>query len=250
MPEFGTVEIPYPAAGTVPDVPADLLLMAQRIAALLDPVATVAALPASGEYTGQTKTVQSTPGALWSWSGVAWVMYGEAFFADAGARTTAIPAPVAGMRSRLADGTRWVYTSAWVSLVPHAEWTATSASNASAGTNSVGTLVDVVGKTNDTAFATNSTNVITIVADGIYAMDFWGSLPVSPTGVTYIQAVVSGMTPSAVFKANGSTVSGAWGGALFAGTFLAAGTTITLSYFHTSAGAQVLTSGYALSRIG
>lgn len=146
---------------------------------------------------------------------------------------------------------RYRFTStagAYVPIIPHAEWTATSASNASGTTSSVGTLNDVTAKTNDTAFATNATNVITITEEGIYALDAAVSLPINPTGAAYVQAVVSGLTPGA-FKANATTVSGSFGGSLFANLLLPAGATITLSYFHTSSGAQVLTSLYALTRV-
>lgn len=65
----------------------------------------VADMSALGSATGMDAQdlaiVDTIRGAYFTYSGSAWVMSGVAQFADASARNSAIPSPVAGMRSRL-----------------------------------------------------------------------------------------------------------------------------------------------------
>lgn len=81
------------------------------------PVATIAALPSTGNYAGRRRVVTATPGATWEYT-TAWTMRGVAQFADQTARDAAIPSPGVGMRSKLATelfarryssvGNRWI----------------------------------------------------------------------------------------------------------------------------------------------
>ena len=128
----------------------------------------------------------------------------------------------------------------------HAELNGLSASAASSSTNSIGTLQRTTANSNDSLFATIAGNVITVTEDGIYALDCWGSIPAAPTGPFYVTA----NTLSRAFRVFGTTVSGSLGGSMFSGLYLAAGATITLDFFHTSAAARILTSAFALTRIG
>jgi hypothetical protein len=128
----------------------------------------------------------------------------------------------------------------------HAEWSSVSASSASGSSSSVGNLVVTTAMTTDTAFATVATNKITVVSDGIYALDCSAALPASPTGLYWVQAIANGV----VYKVYGSNASGSLGGSFFAALKLPAGTQITLEFFHQSAASRVLTGVFALTRIG
>jgi len=131
----GTVGIggfPYTLSGEVPDMPAITLAQAQRLADILDPVPTIADLPASGNWIGRTKVVQSYPGAEFQWNGTAWKLQGEIVFANYGALTSFMgtPANVAvlrsGSRAWISDigqpmsytGTAWNFSSASFPITP------------------------------------------------------------------------------------------------------------------------------------
>lgn len=103
MPTIGEAGYRYPSSGVRPDVPLHLQQLAQDVARVTDSVATVADLPVVDNWAGRVKVVRSTSGAFWQWNGATWSMHGVANFANAAARSAAIPSPTAGMRSFLDD---------------------------------------------------------------------------------------------------------------------------------------------------
>jgi len=118
----GTRDQPQVASsGNTPDFAADLTGVSDFFAVRsLRRFSTVALLLASsGSSTDDYAVATNAPGAFWRNTGSGWTMYGVAHFASAAARTTAITAPVAGMRSRRADywcdeeynGTSWIPVS-------------------------------------------------------------------------------------------------------------------------------------------
>jgi hypothetical protein len=146
--------------------------------------------------------------------------------------------------------TLWLYASAqWVELpvLPHAEWTATSASVATGSGSSVGTLSADATNTNSAggSLATISTNTLTITKDGIYDITFFGTLNGGVTGATYV-SVSDGTNVFRVSNPGNTT----WGGAVIAGWRLNATTVLTFTFLHTSAANRVLTSRFTLNRNG
>ena len=138
--------------------------------------------------------------------------------------------------------------SSWVGFEsrPHIEFTATSASVAASTTSSVGTLTLDATRSNVGTIGGIVANALTLSESGIYAIDFSGSIPASPTGSFFVQ--VSDGTSS--YKINGTTSSGTLGGALVANYFAAtAGVVLTFTFFHVSAANRVLTSRIAITRI-
>lgn len=135
-----------------------------------------------------------------------------------------------------------------LSVQSHVEWTATSASVNSATTASIGSLTYDAATSNvsTTALATISTNTLTIVAAGIYDLNWVGSIPVAPTGAAWVQ-VSDGTNSFRVGYPGSGTV---WGQPFVAGWSWAAGTVLTFQFSHVSAAARVLTSRLALTRIG
>ena len=120
----GAGALPSPLAAEAPDGPGALLALAQRLALIHDPVATVGALPGTGLYPGQRVPVLSTPGAVWEWDGAAWKMTGRPTFATTGARDAAIASPVLGMECLIGGivyryGTSWpAWSSDWITYAP------------------------------------------------------------------------------------------------------------------------------------
>lgn len=130
----------------------------------------------------------------------------------------------------------------------HIEFTATSASVATATTASVGTLTYDAAKSNVASIGTISTNTITLAEAGLYSIDLVGSIPASPTGNYFAQFTTDGVS---FFKINGTTSSGAIGGALASNFYAAtAGVVLTFTFFHTSAANRVLTSRIAITKVG
>lgn len=140
-------------------------------------------------------------------------------------------------------------TAGWYRTIAprHAEFAAASASVATNVVASVGALARTTAASNDKTFATIATNVITVVEAGIYALDGSGDLPATPTGLYWIQVVSSA---GGTYKIYGTTASGRVGGPFFANLQLPANATLTIEFFHQSAASRVLTSAFALSRIG
>jgi len=129
---------------------------------------------------------------------------------------------------------------------PHMEFTQTSASTATATTSSVGSLVIDTARSNSTTMASVSTNTITIAAVGVYALDYWGTIPVPPTGLFFVRATVGTAVP-AIY---GSTVTAGVGGSLFSNIYIdTAGTVVTLTWFHASAASRVLTGRFQLTKM-
>lgn len=92
-----------PLGAESPDGPGAFLTIAQKLRDLTEPLASIAALPATGNYAGRQRRVLTTPGAHWEHDGTSWRMRGEAVFASAGARDSAIAAPAQGMLAFLSD---------------------------------------------------------------------------------------------------------------------------------------------------
>jgi hypothetical protein len=144
----------------------------------------------------------------------------------------------------------WLYEDAtWKNMsFRHTEYTATSASVVSATTSSVGTLVIDTTSGNDTTMATISTNTLTIAENGFYSIDIDCSIPVAPTGVYFAQVLGTVGTVFTNVKVTGVLVSGGLGGSLLSGRYLAAGTVLTFTFYHTSAANRVLTSRISISK--
>lgn len=120
MPEYGAIKARYPNSGEVPDIPKFFLDTAQDLSRILDPVATVADLPAAGNWDGREKVVLSVPGARWRWDGAAWSMQGTAYFSNAAARDSALGLYLhQGMEVMLADTGYYVYDGgSWLQQSP------------------------------------------------------------------------------------------------------------------------------------
>lgn len=140
------------------------------------------------------------------------------------------------------DGTTWRVNAR------HTEYTATSASVATTTTSSVGTLaIEASPPSNDTALATISTNTLTIATAGIYSCDMSGTIVTTPTGAFYATCEVGSAT--AFHRIASTAPAPQLGGSFFAGKYLAAGTVLTFTFFHTSAANRTLTSRFTLTKL-
>ncbi len=71
MPTIGDAAVPYPNASVLPDVPADMLVLAQWLQRLTDPVPTFDDLPATGNWLGRTLYVVDDD-AEYTWLNGSW----------------------------------------------------------------------------------------------------------------------------------------------------------------------------------
>jgi hypothetical protein len=141
------------------------------------------------------------------------------------------------------NGTAWVGGQ----KVQHTEFTSTSASVASATVAAVGTVTVDASKTNLGSFASGGTSLVTFNEAGLYQVEVVGSIPAAPTGNFFVR----GTDPASnIYQIYGNVNSGAISGVLVGSLVAAAGDTLSLSFFHTSAAARVLTLRTKVTKIG
>lgn len=156
-----------------------------------------------------------------------------------------LPTATVGGKINAADFNK--FRDAW--KLPHAEFTATSASTASATLASMGTLSNDATRSNDTTFVTASTNTLTVANAGLYSISANGTLPSAPSGVCYLRVDTS-VGFAETYLNNATSTSRIWGGTFFASIYLPASSVLTFQFYHTSAAARVLTTRIAVTAQG
>lgn len=208
--------LPYPNSSATPDVPGDILALVQAVSrkmgagvAYAADSAGLAALVTDGLVKPGMLALQFDTRTLWFRETSTWVPAGQM-------------------------------------MHPHAEFTATSANTATTTSSPIGTLAYDSGSSTSSTLVTGGASQITLNETGTYAIDGVGSIPVSPTGNTFLR-FSDGVTQ--IGHAYGNPASGQWGNAMVSSFYAPAGTVLTFSWFHTSAASRVLTSRIKVTRI-
>lgn len=251
----GTVGIPpveYPLPTEPPDGPGAFQALAQRLVDITDPVPNFGDLPLTGNWLGRTKRVQSIIGSTFEWNGSAWVMIGTAQFVDAAASTSAIAAPVAGMRRSLSTKTydeeyftSGVATNGWYPILgsmPRARLTRSTSGALTIGNTASITALDALLTVTEVASdVTVSSGQLVIAVAGEYKFRASLAHVAAATGARYLEIARSAPVV-AVQDHAGATPQAAGDTSLIAERTLvcAVGDTFRAQYFQNSGGALTL----------
>lgn len=214
MPTTGAAKYPYPNASAVPDVPADFLILGQRIAkmngagiAYVADATARAALVTNTDAFNVLVVAQTDTGEYWKYDGTDWIPFPD---------------------------------------VPHGEYTySRSVGNAASTTlNAAPTLVGASSSVNIADYVTPHSTGLTFDQAGVYSLfvsALWdGTLA---TGRSYIQVTVGAVT----YRFPMSTEDRM---SAYLEAHIPAATTVTVAIFQTTGGTRTVTGRIHVTRVG